>query len=132
MSEKNFPPVIEMRFYGLGKFRKGNASIDPLVQLPVLVTEDLGQSLATGAPFPEHKGLARWHVQFHRSNPRTILSSIMLLFHQQEKLIETPKRGPVFLRIIGKRFSQLDQRNATMMAYFVTHACLSLASLFRE
>ena len=121
-----------MRFYSLGKFRKGNARIDPLVQLPVLATEYLGQCLATRAALPEHERLARRHIQFHRTDSRPILSAVVLLFHEQEKLIEAPQRGPVFLRIIGKRFPQPDQRNSAMMAYFVTHACIIPASSIRE
>jgi hypothetical protein len=101
MPKKNFSTIIEMFLNGLRKFGKGLPSLIEVVQTFVLSSENFGKGLGAGASLAEHKRFSRRHIELHRSDTGSILSTIVLLFHQQKKLIETPKGGPVFFGIMS-------------------------------
>ena len=121
-----------MCLYGVGKLGESGTRIDHLVQLLVLASEYLRQCLAARAPFPEHESLPGRHVKLHGPYAGTILTAVVLLFHKQKKLVEAPQRRTVFFRIIGKGFSQSNERNPTKMPYVVTHRPIGFISCNSE
>ena len=52
-----------------------------------------------------HERIARFHVEFYGSNTGTVLSAVVLFFHQQVQLIEPPQHSIVLLMVIRERLS---------------------------
>ena len=58
---------------------------------------------------------------------RAILTAIVLLLHQQEKLLESPKRRTVLLLKIRQRLQQPHQRNPAFVANVLAHELVTPA-----
>jgi hypothetical protein len=52
------------------------------------------------------------------------LPAIVLLFHEEKQLIETPQWRTVALNVMGKRLSKPNEGYTAMMSDFVTHGSL--------
>src|SRR5690242_13469908 len=91
----------------------------------VYLAANLGKKMGDGLVFigsyAMQKGIAWFGVQFHGCNSGAILATIVLLFHQKVKLIQTIKNCSIVLIEIGKRFSQPYKGEAAFMFYFVAH-----------
>jgi hypothetical protein len=68
-----------------------------------------------------HERVSRLCVQLDGSQARAVLSAVMLLFHQQVKLIESLEGGTLLLLVVGKRLAQADECQAAFMFYGIAH-----------
>src|SRR4029079_5231468 len=70
---------------------------------------------------PGKKGIAWFNVQFHGSNACTILSAVVLLFHQEVELVQTPKYRTIFLLVVREGLAKADKGQTTFMFYCIHH-----------
>ena len=66
-------------------------------------------------------GIHRTGIQLYRSHSGSFLSTVVLFFHQQVKLIHPPKNISVFFPVVFQRFQQPHHGNPTFMFNCVTH-----------
>lgn len=64
---------------------------------------------------------ARLRVKFDGSYACSILTAVMLLFHEQEKFVQAVQFAAVFLFVIRQWLKQPYQCNTTFMLYKITH-----------
>ena len=102
MPEENFTPIVKMFLDGIRKLGEGLSLLDQFLQPLVLSAENLGQGLAACTSLAKHEGFPRGHIQLHRTNSGPVLSSVVLLFHQQKQLIEAPKGSAVLVVVISQ------------------------------
>ena len=80
---------------------------------------DMGKYLLNGigshGAFPENILLARPGRQLYTSQPGSLLSPVVLFFHQQVKFVQGIEVGAVFLTVIRQRFEQPYHGNATLV-----------------
>jgi hypothetical protein len=83
--------------------------------------EDIGNWLLRIAACSVQVRVTWFYIQFYSCYAGSILSAIVLFFHQQVQLVKTIHYCTIFLKIIRKRLSQANVGKATFMFYFVTH-----------
>ncbi len=71
-------------------------------------------------------GLPDRHIQLYAADTGAVLSTVVLLFHQQEELVHPPKAGAVAVVIIGEWLAQANCGNAA----FVVEGIAQLAGGF--
>jgi len=68
-----------------------------------------------------HEGLAWRHVELHARDAGPVLTSVVLLFHQQEQAPQSPERVAKLLRIPRDRAPQPDQGQAALVGESIAH-----------
>ena len=81
---------IEMLLHRLGELGVDHARVDLLVILTEKHLEYLVEWVGFDATLAEHEGVAGGNVALHAGYARAVLAAVVLFFHQQEKLGETP------------------------------------------
>ena len=66
-------------------------------------------------PYPIHERISRLCMKLYRHHTRTILSTVVLLFHEEVQLVQPPKGRAVLLLIIRKRFTQTYKGQSAFM-----------------
>ena len=84
-------------------------------KLSVYVAENFLDGTASQPAFAEHEFFARRGLHFHAGQPRTFLSSVVLLFHQQVQLVQAIHPCTVFFLVVAERFEQAYHGDATFM-----------------
>ena len=86
---------------------------------------DLGKNISYGlvgaAADAIEEGMTGLYVQFYRCHACTVLSAVMLLFHQQVQFIEPVGNRTVLLQVIRKWFSKPYKCQSAFMFYLVAH-----------
>ncbi len=82
MAQEDFPTIVKVLFNGFRKLVKSTPPFHHFTKGFVLSPKYFGQSFTTCATLPKHEGFPNWHIQFHRTNTRSILPAVVLLFHQ--------------------------------------------------
>ena len=67
--------------------------------------ENISNWLRLAASNARQKGIARFYIQLYRCYAGTILTAVVLLFHEQVQLVQAPHNGTVLLLIIRKGFA---------------------------
>lgn len=88
---------------------------------PVDSRKNILNSPRSFRPLPEDIFFARTGIQLYRSHSGSFLSTVVLFFHQQVKLIHPPKNISVFFPVVFQRFQQPHHGNPTFMFNCVTH-----------
>jgi hypothetical protein len=70
-------------------------------------------------------GLAGRHVEFDVGHTGTVLSAVVLLFHEQIQLLGWPKRTPVDIYVVLQGLFQANQCNSALMVYKFAHGIYS-------
>ena len=73
---------------------------------------------------PGNVALSRFHVELNVRNPRTILTTIVLFFHEEVHFINAIQRSTVFLQVVFHGFFKSQKSYSTLMFYRVTHGLL--------
>jgi hypothetical protein len=66
------------------------------------------------------------HVDFDVRDACAVLTTIMLLFHQQIHFIEAVKSSSVFLGVMLKRLLQSEECDTTLVLELITHDALAI------
>ncbi|KAF5048761.1 hypothetical protein DSECCO2_446740 [anaerobic digester metagenome] len=64
---------------------------------------------------------ARFGIEFDTGDTGSVLSPVVLLFHQQMQLIEAPGRGTVAVKVILQGFQQPYHGNAAFVLDLLAH-----------
>ena len=112
--------VPHIQFAGEWKFTPGKIRVREPVPAGVLQFllhdgKNFSDSPRSQRTFAEHVFLARRNVQLHASQPRAFLSSVVLFFHQQVKLVQPEHPRAIFLRIVFQRLQQAYHRDPALM-----------------
>ena len=76
-----------------------------VIDLGSYLLEDVCNRLGSITPFTMHEGVTRFNIELEGSHACTILTAIVLLFHEEVELVEAPHDGPILLLIIRERLS---------------------------
>ena len=90
-----------------------------------LLVEDLGQSVFGDAAAAVHVRLADGHVDLDAANTGAVLTAIVLLFHEEKQLVETPQAGAVTVVIIGQRLAESHSGDPAFVFEEVAHAWIN-------
>ena len=90
MTKEDFSAMIEVRLHGLRKLRVDLTGIQQFLIMLQLLAENLGEGVRTRAALAKHESLACGNVQLHGTDAGAVLSPVVLLLHEKEKLIEAP------------------------------------------
>ena len=101
--------------------RAGIAEEQGLIPEDMLRRKNILNSPRSFRPLPEDIFFARTGIQLYRSHSGSFLSTVVLFFHQQVKLIHPPKNISVFFPVVFQRFQQPHHGNPTFMFNCVTH-----------
>ena len=118
---QDFPAVVKVVFNVFSVFQVDLTAADFFVKLLDLPVEDGGEGVLAGVPGAEQVGLAEGHVQFHAADARAILAAVVLLFHQDEQLVERPEGGAVFILKIRERLKQTNGGYAALVFKKIAH-----------
>ncbi|HTF30787.1 MAG TPA: hypothetical protein VK625_18160, partial [Flavitalea sp.] len=69
----------------------------------VNLREDVDNWLVRTTPDALKKGVSGFYVQFYGGDPGTVLTTVVLFFHEQVQLVQTPHYRPILLLIIRER-----------------------------
>ncbi len=83
--------------------------------------EDFVERVGLHAALAKHERIARRDVEFHAGHARAVLAAVVLLFHEEEELGETPERRAVFFLVVGEGLQEPDQRYAAFVGDLVGH-----------
>src|SRR5579875_206574 len=100
-----------------------------LVKLITNLFEDISNRLRFYASYPRKKRITWFYIQFYSGNTGAILSAVMLLFHKEIHLIQSPKNRAIFLLIVGERLAKPDKGETTFVFYCITHLLKEAAKL---
>lgn len=92
-----------------------------LIEFFTNLPEEVGYRLILAASKPGKKGVTRLNIQLYGGDTRTVLTAVVLFFHQQVHLIESPHYGTVLLLVIGKRLSEPDKSQSALVFDSVAH-----------
>ncbi len=85
------------------------------------VAAHLHDRVFVGGAGAEYQGFAGGHVELDGCGAGTVLSAVVLLFHQQRKLVRGIHRRTVFLDIVAEGFQQTHRGNTAFMADPIAH-----------
>ena len=88
--------------------------------LPDLV-KDISDRLGSIAAQTIHKRIAGFDIELYRCDPRPVLSTVMLFFHEEVQLIETPQHGTILLLVIREGFPQADECQSAFVFDWIAH-----------
>ncbi len=77
--------------------------------------EDIGNRIRAKGTFAEHIFMPGLRMEFHHPYPGAFLPPVMLLLHQEIKLVERVSIRAVFLFIISDWFAEAYHRNPALM-----------------
>ena len=103
--EQDLAAELEVFLHRVGEFGEDAALADEFVVGLELLGENVGQRVGARVALAEHEGPARRHVELDAADARAVLAAVVLLLHQQEKLVEAVERRLVFLRVIAERLA---------------------------
>ena len=63
--------------------------------------------------------MAGFNIQLYGRNTCSVLTTVMLFFHEQVELIQAIQCRTIFLEIKGERFAKSDECQSAFMFYFV-------------
>ena len=84
--------------------------------------ENQAERVGLNTALAKDVGFTGWDIQFQSAYSRAILSAVVLFFHEEKQLIETPQRGFVFLLIIRERLFQANEGNTALMSDGIAHS----------
>ena len=87
MSQQQFSQEGHMAFHQAGMTLYIGMIFFEFINFFTNLLENIGNSLGRITTQPVHKGITRFHIELNRGNTGTILSAVMLLFHQQVQFI---------------------------------------------
>lgn len=121
MPEENLTPKIKIVFYRLRELRVDQTFIHLLLIILKPPIEDSGKRVGFNRALASHILLSRLHVELDATNPRTVLSAVVLLLHQQEELIKPIQRRIVFFLVVRNGLQEADHGDTAFMLQKVAH-----------
>ena len=116
MAEQQLAAEVEVPLDRLGELRVDRA-LAHLFRVPVQqILEDAVEGIGLDVAFAEHVRFARRDLELHARQTRPILTAVVLLLHQEEKLEDAPQWRAVFLLVVGKRLQEPHQRHAAFVS----------------
>ncbi len=91
--------------------------------------KNVNDRLVGVAADPLQERITGFNIQLNRSDSCAILTQVVLFFHQQVQLVDTPHDGSILLLIIRERLAQADECKSAFMFYFITHALTESAKV---
>ena len=64
---------------------------------------------------PVKKGVTGFNIKFYSGDARTVLTTVVLFFHQQIQLVQAVQCRTIFLEIKGERFAKPDECQPAFM-----------------
>ena len=121
MPHQDFTAVVEVVLDVFRIFQVDLAAADFLVELFDLAVEDGGKGVLAGVPGAEQVGLPQRHIELHTADARAVLAAVVLLFHQDEQLVECPEGTAVFVLKIRERLKQANGGYAALVFKKIAH-----------
>lgn len=58
---------------------------------------------------------ADWHIELNAADSGAVLTAVVLLFHEEEKLVHAPEAGAVLIVVVGEWFAKADGCDAALV-----------------
>ena len=81
----------------------------------------MGQRVALDAASAIDVLLTKGHIELTRANSNAVLSTVALLLHEEEKLIQAPEWCAVLFDVVANRLSKSNDGDAAFVVERITH-----------
>ena len=121
MPHQQFAAEIEIRLHRRRHFRDDDAFFDLRVVVGELPRKHFRERGGTQRAIPRHEALSRGNAELHAADSGAVLPAVVLLFHQQKKLIEAVERRAVFVLVKFERLQKPDDGNSAFVLDRIAH-----------
>ena len=122
VAHEHLTAELEVLLDDLGIFGIEVVLFAEAIKVPFGIQEDFLQGVFFDGPLAKQIRRAQRHVQLATADPLAVLTTIPLFHHQHVKLLIPPKRGAIFVFVVGQRFSQTHHCDAALVFDWIAHS----------
>ncbi len=115
MPKQHFACKVEVLLQNFWFFMMCRKLSPKLTKLLIYLVKNVGPGLRLIVSKLVHVGNSRFHIQLHRGNTCSILTSVSLFLHEEIHLVEAPKGGTVLFLVVIKGLEKADHPDSAFM-----------------
>ena len=121
MAQQQFSHEIQVSLHETGMLSDLRLKFLQLIDLLTHLTEKIGNRLCGIASQSVHEGVSGFSLELNSGNACPVLSTVVLLLHEEIQFVQAIQCRTLLLLVIGKRLQEPDECQTAFVFDGITH-----------